>query len=121
MHRYEIMKVIKSNETSSFIALEGMELIVIRFEGKNYSNNTISVPLKLEDYDKFFRWLFEEIKENWFCTSDTFEEFKIEAHECPDEMLPTINGCLSEFEYIRDYNKEDMEQHKIDYKKYFGI
>lgn len=120
-HRYEIMKVIKSEETSSFIELEGMEFIVIRFKSENYSNDTISIPLHLKDYDKFFKWLFKEVKVNWFCTSDTFEEFKIEAHEYPDEVLPSINGCLSEFKYIRDYTKEDMEQHKKDYKEYFGV
>lgn len=121
MHKYEIMKVIKPGKVDFFEDLEGMELIVQRFVGTKYKNDSIMVPLHLKDYDKYFRWLFEQVRHNWWsCSSKTFEDFKVEINEYCEDFSPCIREYLSEFEYIRDYTVEDMNQHNIDYKQYFN-
>lgn len=113
-----IMKVVPK-EDSTFKDLEGIEVFVLRFKREHYSNDTMLSPVKFEDYDKFYKWLYNEVKENWFCCSDNFEDFKNELNQNSEELLPSITRFMDEFEYVRDVTKEDGEQHEIGYKKYF--
>ncbi len=115
----EVVMKVTPQEESMLKELEGMEVFVMKFESDVYSNATMISPINYGDFDKFYKWLYKEVKENWFCCSDTFEEFKNELNQNSDELLPSIIEFMDDFEYIRDVTKKDGKLHEINYNKYF--
>lgn len=116
--KFNVMKVIKSDTSDIYKDLIDMELVVIAFKSSCHENNTVIYPLKYEDYDKYFRWLFDRCYENSLCVSDNYEGFKKEIAFDSEDLLPTFL-TTTELEFVRELTQEDNAQNNLAYEKYF--
>jgi hypothetical protein len=115
----QIVQVVESSESDVYSEIVGMDLIVFSINGIGF--NFIHSPLNLDDYDKYWRFLFKGHYESGYCGSETFEEFKQEVIET-QEMDPHINEeTKSEFKVIRDLSEEELDFHSVNFSRYFNI
>lgn len=114
----QVMRVVESNESDVFKEIIGMDLIVVSaFNIIKF----INAPLNLNDYDRYWKWVFKSHLEWESCGSDTFEEFKKEINDNSEEMKPNINSTTeAEFEYIRDLTEDEQIECSNEYEDYFN-
>lgn len=82
-------------------------MIVFSISGLPF--NCVHSPFNLEDYDKYWRWLFKGQFECGFCGSETFEEFKQEVIDT-EEMDPCITEeTKSDLKLSENYLKKNLK------------
>ena len=117
-YRYDIMRLSDKLNDEKLNPLKDMDLIVLRFESYNYTNDTIICPLYSKNYDSYFKWLFDKCSKYDVCVSENFEDFKKEYFEFSDELSPSIADVIDVFDQVRVYGESDMSIHKKEYDKY---
>ena len=111
---YKIEKI--KNTSEKFKGIQGMK--VLTYIPADTKIKHIDGPLNLNDYDKYYEWLFKYSKQLGISSSKNFSDFKSEYMTYLGEMLPHIED-LNDLEILQGATENDIHRYNVIFNEYF--